>query len=122
VLIRIDVDVVHRIDGAPRFALNLPTRKAATMQKFFIVALMLLAGCNFASEQPTMNHEPLENALIIGSAESPDPVLVKVRELEERGIVKDVVVHESFPVQIRLRAPRKVIDELNRIPRSGGLR
>jgi hypothetical protein len=69
-----------------------------------------------------MRQDPLESALIIGSAESPDPVLVKVMELEKAGVVKDVFVQESFPVQIRLRAPRKVIDELNRIPRVAGLR
>lgn len=92
------------------------------MKKAFIVAMMLCAGCGFDSKHQTMKQEPLESALIIGSAESPDPVLVKVMALEKAGVVKDVVVHESFPVQIRLRAPRKVIDELNGIPRVGGLR
>lgn len=92
------------------------------MKKFFIVAMMFCAGCGFDNKHQTMKQEPLESALIIGSAESPDPVLVKVMALEKAGVVKDVVVHESFPVQIRLRAPRKVIDELNRIPRVGGLR
>ena len=64
----------------------------------------------------------MESALIIGSAESPDPVLTRVMALEKSGVVKDVVVQESFPVQIRLRAPRKVIDKLNQIPRVGGVR
>ena len=92
------------------------------MKAVFIAALMLLAGCGLDRTQPTKNQGPLERALIIGSAESPDPVLVKVMELEKSGVVEDVVVHESFPVQIRLRAPQKVIDELNGIPRSGKLR
>lgn len=92
------------------------------MKTVFIAVMMLFAGCGLDSKQPTMRQDPLESALIIGSAESPDPVLVKVMELEKAGVVKDVVVQESFPVQIRLRAPRKVIDELNRIPRVGGLR
>ncbi|QNH20112.1 hypothetical protein HEP73_01010 [Xanthomonas sp. GW] len=92
------------------------------MKTVFIAVLMLLAGCGLDRTQPTKNQEPLERALIIGSAESPDPVLVKVMELEKSGVVEDVVVHESFPVQIRLRAPQKVIDELNGIPRSGKLR
>jgi len=92
------------------------------MKTVFIAALMLLAGCGLGRTQPAKNQEPLERALIIGSAESPDPVLVKVMELEKSGVVEDVVVHESFPVQIRLRAPQKVIDELNGIPRSGKLR
>lgn len=92
------------------------------MKTVFIAVLMLCVGCGLDNTQPTMKQQPLESALIIGSAESPDPVLVKVMELEKAGVVKDVVVHESFPVQIRLRAPKKVIDELNRIPRTGGLR
>ncbi|KQZ57026.1 hypothetical protein ASD53_11130 [Lysobacter sp. Root559] len=92
------------------------------MRTLFIVALMLLAACSVNGKQATVDRAPLETALIVGSAETPDPVLAKVMELEKNGVVKDVVVQESFPVQIRLRAPRKVIDELNRMPRSGGLR
>ena len=64
----------------------------------------------------------MERAIIVGSAEVPDPVLTRVRELEKSGVVKDVVVFESFPVQIRLLAPKSVVDELNKIPRVGGLR
>ncbi len=39
-------------------------------------------------------------------------------ELKERGVVEGVVVYESFPVRIRLRAPRRVIDELEAMPRA----
>lgn len=92
------------------------------MRTLFIVMLMLLASCSVNGKQPTVDQAPLESALIVGSAETPDPVLAKVMALEKSGVVKDVVVQESFPVQIRLRASRKVIDELNRMPRTGGLR
>lgn len=99
------------------------------MKQTIILTLVLVVGCGFDSKKPitsAANASPdqatLESALIIGSAESPDPVLTKVMALEKSGVVKDVVVQESFPVQIRLRAPRAVIDELNRIARSGGLR
>lgn len=51
-------------------------------------------------------------AVIVGSAEAPDPVLVWVKQLEREGKVRDVIVMESFPVQIRLTAPQHVIDEL----------
>jgi hypothetical protein len=71
---------------------------------------------------PSQSNEPMDRATIVGSAEVPDPVLTRVRELEKSGVVKDVVVFESFPVQIHLSAPKPVIDELNRIPRVGGLR
>lgn len=92
------------------------------MKIILIAAFFLTAGCANDNKQPAMNQEPMEHALIIGSKESPDPVLVRVRELEKSGAVKDVVVLESFPVQIRLYAPRKVIDDLNNIPRVGELR
>lgn len=88
---------------------------------FTLAALILLTGCTPDKKQPAINSEPMERTMIVGSAESPDPVLTKVRELEKSGVVKDVVVLESFPVQIQLRAPKKTIEELNKIPRVGGL-
>lgn len=92
------------------------------MKTILIAALAFSTGCGNDGRQAVANEVPMERTLIVGSAESPDPVLDKVRELEKAGIVKDVVVMESFPVQIRLRAPRKIIDELNAIPRVGGIR
>ena len=91
------------------------------MKMFLATAMALLTSCGMANQQPPVNSDPMERALIVGSAESPDPVLTRVQELEKSGMVKDVVIQESFPVQIRLRAPRKVIDELNKIPRVGGI-
>lgn len=92
------------------------------MKLILIAALAFSSGCGNERTQAVMSDAPMERTVIVGSAESPDPVLDKVRELEKAGVVKDVVVMESFPVQIRLRAPRKVIDELNAMPRVGGLR
>jgi hypothetical protein len=71
---------------------------------------------------PSQNSQALERALIIGSAEFPDPVLTRVREMEKSGVVKDVMVLESFPVQIHLSASKQIVEELNEIPRVGGLR
>lgn len=88
---------------------------------FTLAILILFTSCITDGKQTDMNNEPMERALIIGSAEFPDPVLTRVRELEKSGVVKDVVVLESFPVQIHLHAPKKIIDELNKIPRLGGL-
>jgi hypothetical protein len=61
-------------------------------------------------------------AVIVGSAESPDPILVWVKHLEREGKVRDVIVMESFPVQIRLTAPQHIIDELNPTLRKRRLR
>lgn len=78
-----------------------------------ILVLALLAssltGCAMADD--CVDQEWI-TAVIVGSAESPDPVLVWVRQLEREGKVRDVIVMESFPVQIRLTAPRHIIDEL----------
>lgn len=57
------------------------------------------------------------SVVIVGSAESPDPILERVMELEQDGIIENVIVMESFPVQIRLTGPRYIIDELNAMER-----
>lgn len=86
-------------------------------------SVILLLSCTIMAcdntQKPSLSQN-LQEALIIGSAESPDPVLLKVEELEKSGIAKDVVVMESFPVQIHLKAPKHIIDELNEIPRVQG--
>src|SRR5688500_5109076 len=98
-----------------------------------IVTLAILIGfmsCVSGNKQPgapipaapSQNSEPMERAFIIGSAEVPDPVITRIRELELSGVVTDVVVLESFPAQIHFSAPKRIIDELNKIPRVGGLR
>lgn len=92
------------------------------MKTVLIAMLIGLVACGLDKTPPAASIAPMESALIIGSAESPDPVLTRVMALEKSGLVKDVVVQESFPVQIRLRAPRQVIDDLNKIPRVGGMR
>jgi len=87
---------------------------------FLLFSSYLLTGC-FYHLQAKSPKEPavlrMEKALIMGSAESPDPILQKVRRLESKQIVKDVVVLESFPVQIQLTAPQAVINELNSMSR-----
>ena len=95
-----------------------------------LAILLASAGCTTGQNRtdvpppapPSQNSEPMERALIVGSAETPDPVLTRIRELEKDGVVKDVVVFESFPLQIRLSAPKAIIDEINKIPRVGTLR
>ncbi len=91
------------------------------MKTILMAMLIGLAACGPGNKPPAANLPPMDSVLIIGSAESPDPVLTRVMALEKSGVVKDVVVQESFPVQIRLRAPKHVIDELNQIPRVGGI-
>jgi uncharacterized lipoprotein YmbA len=96
-----------------------------------VAIVLLLTSCSTDNNQrtgaqlpaaPSQSTEPMERAVIVGSAEVPDPVLTRVRELEKGGVVQDVVVFESFPVQIQLLAPKSVVEELNKIPRVGGLR
>ena len=85
------------------------------MKSIFVFFMcMSFVGCDIAD---TPTNDQLIDALIMGSAESPDPVLIRVTELEKNGIVKDVVVLESFPIQIHLKATKNIIDELNKILR-----
>lgn len=77
-----------------------------------IVLAGTLAGCATANPGGDRVDQGWITAVIIGSAETPDPVLVWVRNLEREGKVRDVVVMESFPVRIRLTAPQQIVDEL----------
>ena len=72
-------------------------------------------GFVYASDQTEA--EELHDVLVIGSAEHPDPVLEKVRYLEKKGVLRNIVVMESFPVQIRVTGPKMVIEELQKMPR-----
>lgn len=53
----------------------------------------------------------------MGSAEHPDPILEKVINLEKKGILKNVIIMESFPVQIRVTGPKDVIESLQKMRR-----
>jgi uncharacterized membrane protein YiaA len=84
---------------------------------FVLCVFVSLFGCDIADKSMDDKNNQLIDVLIMGSAESPDPVLKRVIELEKSGVVKEVVVLESFPVQIHLKATKEIIDELNSIPR-----
>ncbi|MBL1275169.1 MAG: hypothetical protein COB30_003700 [Ectothiorhodospiraceae bacterium] len=82
----------------------------------FLLALNILVGTLvYANDTPIA--EELKDVLIIGSAEHPDPVLERVKNLEKEGVLRNVIVMESFPVQIRVTGPSMVIEELQKMPR-----
>ena len=92
----------------------------STKLKFAILlGLANFAFSAYSAEQKVDDRTQGEivTVTIVGSAESPDPVLVRVRELEQKGVLTNVVVMESFPVQIRVTGARGVIHELQSIPR-----
>ncbi len=78
---------------------------------------LVFVGCTSAHVNDAATSEEQVNALIIGSAEHPDPVLVMVQELEKKGILKNVIVRESFPVQIEVTGSKSIIEMLQAIPR-----
>ena len=82
------------------------------------IMLLLLGGCNpgdtYSAEKKRGGKV---TAVVVGSAEYPDPVLERVQELERKGIVEDVLVRESFPVQIEVTGPKAVIEELQSMHR-----
>ncbi|MFW2437830.1 MAG: hypothetical protein ACN4GR_00495 [Arenicellales bacterium] len=82
----------------------------------FLLSLSLSGGMLvYASSLPIT--EELHDVLIIGSAEHPDPVLERVRVLENKGVFRNVIVMESFPVQIRVTGPKIIIEEIQKMPR-----
>ena len=86
-----------------------------------IACLLFLSvsGCTAADDNLTNTDTKMIRALVVGSAEHPDPILNKVMELEKQGVVQDVIVRESFPVQIELTGPESVINKLQGMPRKG---
>ena len=72
----------------------------------------LIAGCLENNKKVDKAKNDYADAVIVGSTQVPDPVLEKVMALERQGLVKNVVVMESFPVQIKLSAPISVVKEL----------
>jgi|GEM_PF-896739 len=81
------------------------------------LCLSLLSGCATFSTQ----HPPIEadrvTRVIVGSAEHPDPILQKVLELKEAGLLSKVRVRESFPVQIELTGSIEVVQALESLSR-----
>ena len=78
---------------------------------------MVATGCTPAEVDKEATTEETVSVLIVGSAEDPDPVLEMVRELEKNGVLKNVIVRESFPVQIEVTGPVSVINKIQSVPR-----
>jgi hypothetical protein len=83
----------------------------------FCMLSALLIGCTTDKGEDGISSIEYVPAYIVGSAENPDPVLERVLELERQGLIINLFVMESFPVQIKFDAPRKVIEELEFILR-----
>ena len=81
------------------------------------VLFIFFVGCASINAEDSGKNEALVSALIIGSTEHPDPVLARVMELEKKGVLKNVIVRESFPVQISATGPKNIIEELQAMPR-----
>lgn len=59
------------------------------------------------------NEEPKwQRIMVRGSLITPDPILLEIQHLEQIGQVKDVVILESYPLQIWLSADLVTIKKL----------
>ncbi len=93
------------------------------MLKKTAIIILLLCSClgvaGHSAEKDIEKHGQQEIAVatILGSAETPDPILARVLELERAGILTNVVVMESFPVQIEVTGPKSILNELKSMPR-----
>jgi len=84
---------------------------------FVCLLSIIFIGCTAAdTEKGTMTEKTIQ-ALIIGSAEHPDPILEMVDALEKQGLLTDVIVRESFPVQIQVTGPESIIKRLQSTPK-----
>lgn len=81
---------------------------------FFSLAVM---GCSLVGPHDTALKDETVRVLIQGSYEHPDPILEKVQELEREGLLKNIVIRESFPVQIEVTGPKNVIEMIQAIPK-----
>lgn len=74
---------------------------------------MLQVSCVYSSssERDTI----LIKTMIRGSTKSPDLVLNKVLELEKEGLIFNLVILESFPLQIHFEAKKSIVNEVNAI-------
>ena len=91
--------------------------KKIKMTAIAFLLFPVITGCSSVNDNETTVDNEIVRALIIGSAEHPDPVLKMVHDLEKKGILKNVIVRESFPVQIEVTGPKDVIKKLKAIPK-----
>ena len=90
------------------------------MRRIYCLVILLLACSSVLSneaEQEAYDRLKQVTVTISGSPEHPDPVLVRVQELEHQGVLTDVAIMESFPVQITFTGPLYALNELRKIPR-----
>lgn len=89
------------------------------LKKINIALLMTIFvwGCTPADGGDHAMNEETITAVIIGSTESPDPILLRIKELAKQGTLENVIVMESYPVRIRVTGPKSVIEQLKAMPR-----
>ncbi|MEW5251162.1 hypothetical protein [Microbulbifer discodermiae] len=76
--------------------------------KKFLSLIVLLCACTTVEN----NESDWQRVMIRGAKMTPDPVLQEVQRLEQSGRVKNVVVLESYPLQIWLSADPETIKKL----------
>ena len=82
----------------------------------YLLSLGFLGATSAYANDPVIAEE-LMSVIIIGSTEHPDPFLTRFQDLEKKGILKNVIVMGSFPVQIKVTGPKSIIEELQDMPR-----
>lgn len=80
-----------------------------------LITCLLLTCCGVA--MTACKSANWVDTVVWGSAEHPDPVLERAMAYQREGQLKIEAVMESYPVQIRLSAPQRIIDELKAMPR-----
>ena len=76
--------------------------------RFF--SLLLVAALSGCASDYKANTPAIETRTYVGVDAVPDPVLEQTLELEKQGILSNVTVMESFPVQITATGPTQVLE------------
>ncbi|WP_444931643.1 hypothetical protein ACJJIF_07705 [Microbulbifer sp. SSSA002] len=76
--------------------------------KKIIPLIFFLSACGITANDESEWHR----VMVRGSLKTPDPVLREVQRLEKLGQVRDVVILESYPLQIWFSSDLETVEKL----------
>ncbi|WP_062262860.1 hypothetical protein [Endozoicomonas arenosclerae] len=75
-----------------------------------LLSLLLVAAITGCATDYRANDQSIETRTYAGVDAVPDPVLQQTLELEKLGILSNITVMESHPVQIKATGPTRVLE------------
>ena len=81
------------------------------LSAILIIVMLVLTGCASGTAKESVN----VTQQFMGTDIPNDPILRQVRELEQQQVLTDVIVSESFPVQVTATGPKNVLSCLSNL-------